>query len=283
MTSDGCTFPREWLVAFRDGELKAAQLEITEVHLRSCPACRRWVDAMSEVDRLLHDSTPYLDNPYARAEIKARALAPAIPGRPFGSMAARARRLAAGRASRLAIGVVALLILLVGVSPWREPIAGAGSTASQWIRQGDADQPSHVATFPSPVIIRQSPLAALDLPLGLVEVSRADGSGDPVQHQYRNDAGLTISYAAGCPGASYLALPEEHARSEIAGVDGVDVRVFFGATHDHVSAMFWTDNNLLHSVLVLADTEPPLSLDEALRIAAALMHIREGGVAPCDE
>ena len=103
MTAGTCGFPREWLVALRDGELQAAQLEIAELHLRACPDCRRWMTEMDEVDRLLRQASPYRDNPLARAEIKARVATAPVRARPFGTT------VVAGRGRRA---------LTVGLSAW---------------------------------------------------------------------------------------------------------------------------------------------------------------------
>jgi hypothetical protein len=70
--TQACDLPIEDLVAYAGGELRAARKEIVEAHLQFCPECRKQVVAFSEVDKVLRDAIPLVDDPAGWAEIKAR-------------------------------------------------------------------------------------------------------------------------------------------------------------------------------------------------------------------
>ncbi len=46
------------LVAYADGELRAARKEVVEAHLQVCPGCLRRIAEFTEVDRLIQASSP---------------------------------------------------------------------------------------------------------------------------------------------------------------------------------------------------------------------------------
>lgn len=61
------------LIAYADGELRAARKELLEAHLQVCASCRQRLKAFAAIDRLLRDGTPLRDDPRSRADIIARA------------------------------------------------------------------------------------------------------------------------------------------------------------------------------------------------------------------
>ncbi len=61
------------LIAYADGELRAARKELLEAHLQVCAPCRQRLESFAAVDQLLREGTPLRDDPRHRAEIVARA------------------------------------------------------------------------------------------------------------------------------------------------------------------------------------------------------------------
>jgi anti-sigma factor RsiW len=67
----------EDLVAYADGELRGADLARVQTHLRICEECQRRLAADAEVERLIREHLPIIDNPVRRAVLKARIAAEA--------------------------------------------------------------------------------------------------------------------------------------------------------------------------------------------------------------
>lgn len=67
-----CSFPSTNLVAYADGELDATQQRVVEVHLQDCAACRQLLAGFKEVDQLIQQHTPEIDDPARRANLRAQ-------------------------------------------------------------------------------------------------------------------------------------------------------------------------------------------------------------------
>lgn len=86
---DHCPLPDDDLVAYADGELTQARRALVEAALGTSPTCRHQLAALQETGDLLRERTPLLDNPAARAAIRAQCVAagtrarkPVAPPRP---------------------------------------------------------------------------------------------------------------------------------------------------------------------------------------------------------
>lgn len=66
-----CDISSELLVAYADGYLVSALREHVELHLQTCKNCRRQLADFAEVDHLLRESSPPIDDPIARSAIHA--------------------------------------------------------------------------------------------------------------------------------------------------------------------------------------------------------------------
>ena len=72
---DHCPLPDDDLVAYADGELIQARRAPVEAALGTSPACRHQLAALQETGHLLQERTPLLDDPAARAAIRAHCVA----------------------------------------------------------------------------------------------------------------------------------------------------------------------------------------------------------------
>ena len=72
MPTDRCNLPPDDLLAFADGELGGARLELVEAALATSPACRDRLAALERTGRLLRDASPLRDDPAGRAALRAR-------------------------------------------------------------------------------------------------------------------------------------------------------------------------------------------------------------------
>jgi anti-sigma factor RsiW len=66
-----CSLPAEDLIAYGDGYLTGARRELVEAHLAVCPHCQQRVAAFADVDRVLREGTPFVDDPIGRASVEA--------------------------------------------------------------------------------------------------------------------------------------------------------------------------------------------------------------------
>jgi hypothetical protein len=100
----------EDLVAYADGDLRAARRELVEAHLHGCESCRRRLESFGAIDRLLRDETPLRDDTRNRAEIIARA-----------EMLSRPRPRLAWRQFRTALLAIATALAMLVVDHVRQP------------------------------------------------------------------------------------------------------------------------------------------------------------------
>jgi hypothetical protein len=265
MSDPTCGLPREWLVALRDGELHAAQLELTEAHLRDCARCRRWLSEMDETDRLLRDATPYQDNPAARAAIKAR-VADGEPTAPFGSAShpRRSRR-------TLALGIATLALVLAVVSAWRGPMTEAGD----WFSSRMPDEPLEAPLAGTPIVAPIGTTGPVALPLGLAQAGDTEATAEYMGRYYRSESGLSILYGADCSDSARLPDPLPQTVTDIVGVQGVPVRVDYAPRRASIGGMYWIANETQYAIFVLSDSKPAMTLDDALGLVAALMARQE--------
>ncbi|RIK42798.1 MAG: hypothetical protein DCC58_10465 [Chloroflexi bacterium] len=274
MTSNRCRFPQEWLVALHDDDLRAAQLEITEAHLRACPECRQWLDEMDAIARLLRENTPYPDNPAARAEIKARVATDHTNVHTHNWSTTR---------RALAVMLAVLLLMAVGVGFWREPAIEAGTGLARYMRGAStATPPALGASTPGePITVPEATIAAPTLPLGLAETGEHEVADTFVRRAFRAQSGLAISYVVDCSANSYVAPAERAGMSEVVGLDGLPVYVFYGQSHGQVVALYWVQAGTLHEVLVLEEAVRPVSLDNALLLVEAFVAEAVGSPVAC--
>lgn len=276
MTTSTCGLPREWLLALRDGDLRGAQLEVAEAHVRACPTCRRWMIAMDEVDRLLRDATPYRDDPLARARIKARV---AEGVEPPGLM--RSASLRAPWARTLAAS--ALLALALFMLPvWGAALIDTSSGIAGWLRTELApSSAANPSARDTPVVAPTLPDSVPLLPLGLVPVGTPVAGDAVIEQFYRAPDGLALVYISDCSGTASISLPLDANLAAIASVAGTPVMVQYGPGRDHVIALFWAGDTRSSAVLVQAQPAGLLDDAAALKIAAALMAAEDLDGAPC--
>lgn len=72
MTTQRCDLPDEELITYASGEMRGARAEYVELHLSSCPDCKRRLAEFDAIDRLIARSAPHGDDPVQRAQIKTR-------------------------------------------------------------------------------------------------------------------------------------------------------------------------------------------------------------------
>lgn len=58
-------------MAYADGCLESARREHVELHLQTCKICKRQLADFAEVDLLLRENSPPIDDPIARSAIHA--------------------------------------------------------------------------------------------------------------------------------------------------------------------------------------------------------------------
>jgi anti-sigma factor RsiW len=260
-TATTCEFPRERLVAYRDGDLRAARLEIVQAHLAACAECRRWLDELDTVTRLLHEQTPRFDDPAARARLKTGIEQLPPPRQRRASVIAR------GRVFALAL---LALVALLGLSFWREPLADGGSSFTHWFRSSSSPRrPVGGDRISAPGLA--SPVAGLPYGLALEPAETVDGQ--PTVRRLHNAAGLALRLDIDRSGGGYITLPDDPEHSQIVGVAGHDVLVLYGLAGDDVAAMYWTDGAVRYQMIVISAPPGGFRLDAALRVAAALMAV----------
>jgi hypothetical protein len=256
-----CQFPRERLVAYRDGDLRAARLEIVQAHLAACEECRRWLGELDGVEQLLRDATPRHDDPAARARVRT-GIEHLPPPRQR-----RASAIARGRV--FALATLALAALL-GLSFWREPLVDGGSSFTHWLRSTNSvRQPSGGARVEAPA--SASPIARLPFDLEL-DLPGTD-EGRYSAWNLHNADGLILQLEIDRTGSGFITLPDDPEHSQIVGVAGRDVLVLFGQTRDDVTALYWTDGAVRYQTFVVNAPPGGFRLDAALRVAAALMAV----------
>lgn len=268
MTADtSCRFPRERLVAYHDGDLRAAQLEIVEAHLAACPDCRAWLAAHARVVQTLRAATPRHDDAAARALVKTGVEHLPPPSLPRASFAERSRV--------LTLLLVATLLGLgaLGASVWREPLADGGSSFTRWLVRGGVSRQLGRGT---PIVAPSATTPVADLSNGL---ELEPGGTDSAQASTRfidGADGLALQLTIDRTGGGVISVPDDQGHSQIVGVNGRDVLVLYGLRSD-VVGLYWTDGGVRFEALVV--TAPPggLGLDAALRVAAALMAVDWSG------
>ena len=190
-----CDLPIEDLVAYLDGDLRGGRMELVEAHLQACPACRRRRAQFEEVDRLLRESSPLIDDPAGRAAIAARV-----------ARAAGTR----GRAQlplRRAIAALALLATALALAFGWPAISRAQPGLGRFVRfsaqplgqgvpvgQGPPGTPLAGVHSPQPSGQQGAfrPIEPARLPLGLELVEQATESTGRRELQYRNEDGVVI-------------------------------------------------------------------------------------------
>lgn len=256
-----CQFPRERLVAYRDGDLRAARLEIVQAHLAACEECRRWLGELEGVEQLLRDATPRHDDPAARARVRTGIEHLPPPRQRRASVIAR------GRVFALAMLVV---VAVLGVGVWRDPLVEGGSSFTRWLHSTNSvRQPSGGVRVEAPA--SASPIA--QLPFGLALAPGGSDDGQLRTRYLRATDGLALKLVIDRSGGGVITLPDDPEHSQIVGVAGRDVLVLFGQTRDDVAALFWTDGAVRYQTFVVNAPPGGFRLDAALRVAAALMAV----------
>jgi hypothetical protein len=261
-----CGFPRERLIAYRDGTLRAAQLEIAQAHVSTCPDCRAALHAMDEVDRLLREAAPDSDDAGVRGQIKQRVASLPAPRPPRGSVMPRSRVVLA----------LTLVILLVGASVvWLDSTVQGGSTFARWIRgEPWSFTIRHEEAAPAATPLALTPTLVLTAEPRSGDLTRVgtgrmgDGIGE---HYYRREDGLNLLVIVDHTGASFIIPPQDPNLATTLVVDGREIHVQTTATERTVSSFVWTAGQTFVSVLVLEQPPGGLCVADVEDIARALL------------
>jgi hypothetical protein len=265
MTATPCDFPAALLLSYRAGELRAAQLEIVDTHLRACNTCRAWLTDLDDVQRAIRAGVRVADDPLGRARLKDR-IAMLPPPRP--------PELAMLRHRHLLLVVIALAAALGLGGVWSSGAIVGGSSFSAWWRDREpiggnvpSERVGPTAGASAPV----QPLEAPSLPLGLARIAGGRSEAELIEQRFQNADGLVISVTADRSGRSWLSPAGNEDDHEIVGLDGRDVLVVYGASRDRVAALSWVAGDTLY--LMFVEAEPPggLHLADGLAIVRALM------------
>jgi hypothetical protein len=259
-----CDLPRERLIAYRDGTLRAAQLEIAQAHISTCPACRDALRMMDEMDRLLRDTPLESDDRATRELLKARIAALPAPKPPRGRDSLQMR----------VILMVAMLLLVTAGMLWLDDTAEGGSTFARWIRgepwaltispdEGTSDPP--VALTPTLAITPQP------LPGGLVRTGVGRVLDGISEHYYRRADGLNLLVVVDQTGSSYIIPPQDARNASTVVVAGREVHVQTNAIDRAVSSFFWTSGETFVSVVVLEHPPDRLEVPQVADIARVLL------------
>jgi len=268
-----CAYPRERLLAWRDGVLHGAQREVTELHLATCASCRAWLDVMDDVDRILRDAPDPSDDRPLRERIKQQAstLLPANTVHPSGDL--RRRALAA-------TALVTILIAFIAIPGALE----GGSSFTRLLRSEPTDQ-SAERDIPGGTALAVPDLTAgagaTVLPFGLVQVGTTYVNDTSTTRSFRRDDGLALSVTASRMEGNTLFLSDQPAgsSSRIVGVNGRDVLLLFGSSRrvtGEVIGFAWVDGETQILSYVVEQPEGGLTVDATIDVAGVLMALDWG-------
>lgn len=260
-----CGFPRARLIAYRDGTLRGARLEITEAHVAACAMCRDFLHELDLVDRMLRTATPFVDDPEARAAIKARIAEMPAP------RADPPRRSPFTR-GQLTLVVAALLGLLV-ISVTVPGAIEGGSSFTRFFSRERGQQRVYPEGYGSgtPIILPTVTSGVATLPLGLVPTGPVSVDETSTRQGFRNPDGLAVSVTADRSGTTVLFPPRDNSRQRIVAVDGREVLVGLYSEDDWIIDLMWIDGETVYDVLILEQPPGGLRLPQALELARAVM------------
>lgn len=260
-----CQFPIERLVAWRDGVLRGAPLEITEAHIALCPDCSAWLCEMDMMDEMLRSATPLRDDPERRSRIKKRVDLLPPPSAPRVRLLYRARL---ATVTLLVLAVITTTLIIPG------PLAESGSSLTRWLSTDrtlgwvrDEDAADRATAIVAPDIAG----TPTSLPFGLSLVENKSLNDTSTQRTWTGDDGLAIAVIEDRGGDASIQLQADPTRSQIYDVLGKDVLVLYGLTPADVASVSWEEDDALIMMLVLTPPRDGLTPDEALLIVAALI------------
>jgi hypothetical protein len=264
------------LLGYQDGTLPPQRQQAVVAHLATCPSCRAEMEERAEIARLLRYTLPPLDDPLARARLKARLRTHEPQER---EPTDRQRRVAHGAALPVSIAALLLLVLVLGLLA-TETVVEGGHSFSRWLTQQTFTETTSPGAHPggpfvfAPTEVVGDPTARL--PHNLVEVIDSSDTA-PVGRYFRNPDGLALLLEAQPAGNQQLTLPAARGKSQIMALEGHDVLVLFGPTRNHVAVVNWLAGDELYQLMVLEQPSMGIGLEVALEIAAAIMRQQATG------
>ena len=260
-----CGFPRARLIAFHDGTLRGAQLEITQTHVAACEGCSAFLHELKQVDRLLRSATPLHDDLEARAAIKARVAAMPLPSPP------RNRRSLLGR-GRVALAVVALLgVVVMSVS-----VPGGIEGGSSFTRLFSDERVPRTSRpigeeIGTPIILPAATIGAVELPLALAPSGEATGDDRFIEQGFRAPNGLAVMVSVDRTGEAIHYVPQDNDRQRIVAASGREVLVGVYGDDEWVTYLKWFKDDALFQVLILEQPPGGLRMPAAIELAEGVM------------
>lgn len=254
------------LIAYQDDDLNEDRRAEIDAHLLDCYECRERLWTSEEIGRILRAHIQPIDDPAGREALKRRlaemplSQSPPTPPRRWRSLTA----------TTLAL----LAIVAVGLG-WSTGVVESGSSFTRWWR----DERSSAQVVPSdrevttPVSASTVRVGATDLPLGLFQVEGGRTSETSVERFYRNVDGLAIRVAID-ENDAWVTPSDDSEDRKIVGIDGRDVLVVYGASHEELMGLFWVDGDALYSVFVLEQSSEGFRIEDAEVLIPALAGAR---------
>lgn len=270
MTTSTCAVRGEDLIAYADGYLAGARRELVEAHLRVCAHCQDRVAAFREVDRIIREGAPLVDDSAGRVALHAALLTQ------------QARRPVVPWPLRRSIITASLLLLLAGLLTW--PISSrAGVPLGRFIDFGpvrversvssgrDAPALLHVATAgPSPAALIFSAVEPPVLPLGLKRVERSTPTQDRLELLYRNGLGMAVLVQQTPARANVVSLDTSSGEHGVTLVAGIEVLWLADPQPGAVSWLFWEREGVFFELMMTESPPDGLLLTDAERIVESL-------------
>lgn len=259
--------PAEDLIAYADGELRGARKEVVEAHLAVCANCRTRLAEFRQVDRALREGSPPLDDPAARAALRAR----------IARTAARAERPVWPRVMR-ALGAAVLVILAVIALPVSSSARGG---IARFLRfdafPAAAPRPagrelSRPATRGVPPPVGSLGFVAVEparLPLGLALVERSAPHPARLELTYQNSAYLKVVIVQEPAATTSFWASAPNART--VWIDGAEVLWLQDPRPGTVSMLAWERGGVLFTLTPVIAPAGGFLFEDARQVVAALL------------
>jgi hypothetical protein len=264
MARSNCPHPVE-LLACQDEALEPHRQAEVAAHVRECLACRRYLREGSQIGHLLRQHVAPIDDPEARARLRAHLMGVSPPSTTTPSRVGQQWLIAASLA----------LVMVLGFGLFTTGTIEGGSSFTRWMSDdsssGQRLPETHVDQTPisAPSAVREEGT----LPFSLMPTIQP--SGQHGERFFRSPSGLVIAVMVGQAGESQIHIDRPGGATEIVSVKGREVYLVTTQTPEGLAVIGfdWVEAGRLVSVLVLEQPVSGLAVDTAQEIADALMEV----------